>query len=132
MCGSFFIKSYNFFANYILGFLILCNMNTKAKFLIIDTNDKLIAHAEAKCGGVCVINGLALGKYKLIQYAAPCGLRCGPVVCFELDRLGCTRLLDVPAGIYESKCFEMKEDINFCTCANVAIRVNNNVKKKKG
>jgi len=96
-------------------------MNTKAKFLILNEKDQLVAKAEAECGGVCVINGLELGKYKLIQYCAPCGLKCCEAIYFELDRLGCTRILDVPAGVPSQNTSQKK--IDFCTCANVAIRI---------
>ena len=97
-------------------------MNTKAKFLILNERDQLVAKAEAECGGVCVINGLNLGRYKLIQYCAPCGFNCGDPIYFELDRLGCTRILDVPVGV-PNGCKDKDKKIDFCTCANVAIRI---------
>ncbi|HEY8390824.1 MAG TPA: hypothetical protein VIL26_07770 [Clostridia bacterium] len=97
-------------------------MNTKAKFLILNDKDQLVAKAEAECGGVCVINGLSLGKYKLIQYSAPCGFKCGDPIYFELDRLGCTRILDVSPGV-PNGCKDKKGEVDFCNCANVAIRI---------
>ncbi|HEY8419158.1 MAG TPA: SpaA isopeptide-forming pilin-related protein [Clostridia bacterium] len=98
-------------------------MKDIAKFLILTKDDRFIAKAKIGCGGVCVIEGLPLGKYKLIQYEAPCGYICGDPVYFELDRLGCTRILDVPIGIRDDSCEEPKE-IDYMTCANVAIRIN--------
>lgn len=99
-------------------------MNTKAKFLILTDDDRLVAGAQTECGGVCVIEGLPMGRYKLIQYAAPCGYLCAQPVYFELDRLGCTRILDVPIGIPDTSCAQEPQEIDYSTCANVAIRIN--------
>lgn len=99
-------------------------MNAKAKFLILTDQNRFVAQAQTGCGGVCVIEGLPMGKYKLIQYAAPYGYLCGEPVYFELDRLGCTRILDVPIGIPDDSCEIDIEDIDYSTCANVAIRIN--------
>src|SRR5690554_7154064 len=99
-------------------------MNAKAKFLILTDQDRFVAQAQTGCGGVCVIEGLPIGKYKLIQYAAPYGYLCGDPVYFELDRLGCTRILDVPIGIPDSSRSQELQEIDYSTCANVAIRIN--------
>jgi hypothetical protein len=98
-------------------------MKDKAKFLILTEDDKFIAKAEIGCGGVGVIEGLPLGKYKLIQYEAPCGYLCSEPVNFELDKLGCCQILDVPIGVRDNSC-ERPKEIDYTACSNVAIRIN--------
>ena len=90
----------------------------------------MVAKFEAACGEIAVINGLDLGKYKLIQYAAPCNLKCNPPVYFELDTLGCTRILEVAAGtiLEENGNLDKSGEIDFCSCANIAVRVNGPIK----
>lgn len=99
-------------------------MKDKARFVILTEDDRVIANTEIGCGGVCVIEGLPLGRYKLIQYDAPCGYTCCGPVYFELDRLGCTRILDVPIGVKDCACEPEFKEIDYTTCSNVAIRIN--------
>lgn len=90
--------------------------------MILDCNDNTVGTVAADFGSVSVVNGLPLGKYKLIQYEAPADLYpCRNAYYFELEHPCCTRIINVPAGMCYDDCLECRDwNIN---SANVAIKI---------